>query len=156
MCGCSKTAANVSPQLNGITFDLKLNFYNEVFKCSGQFSADNVLTLTVSEPEIIKGMKLTVKDNALTAEYMGLTYTPKTEKLPFANLAQVFYETFSDVIYRNPDVKTNGESFFLESANGDKYYKITLTQTGYPISAEIPYCSLIGEFSNVSIIKSTP
>jgi len=153
LCGCAGTAANVKPVLTGITFETKLTFYNEVFCCSGQMSKEGVLTLTVNEPETIKGMKLTVEKESLTAEFLGLTYSPKTEKLPFAGVAEVLYSAISDAVYRNPQVKTQDNTFFIESAENDKYYKIALTESGFPISAEIPSAALTAEFSNVSIMK---
>lgn len=153
LCGCSAQTAKVKPVLSGITFETRLSFYNEVFCCSGAISKEGELTLTVNEPETIKGMKLMVKKDSLTAEFKGLTYTPKTEKLPAANVAQSLYSALSDALYRNPQVKTQDNNFFIESAENDKYYKIILTESGFPISMEIPSAALTAEFSNVSIIK---
>ena len=153
LCSCAGTAANVKPLLSGIAFDVKLTFYNEVFCCSGEMLKDDTLTLTVNEPQTIKGMKLTVKKDLLSAEFKGLTYTPKTEKLPAANVAQVLHTALADAVYRNPQVKAQDGAFFIESAPNDKYYKIILTEAGFPISAEIPAAALTAEFSNVNIIK---
>ncbi len=153
LCGCAAKTTNVKPVLSGIAFDAKLTFYNEVFECSAEISKDNTLTLTVNEPQTIKGMKLTVKKDHLSAEFKGLTYTPKTEKLPFANVAQVLYSALSDAVYRNPTVKQQDNTFFIESAKNEKYYKITLTEAGFPICVDIPSAALTAEFSNVSIIK---
>ncbi len=153
LCGCATKATNVKPVLSGITFEARLSFYNEVFCCSGAVSKEGELTLRVNEPQTIKGMKLTVKKDHLSAEFKGLTYTPKTEKLPFANVAQVLYSVLSDALYRNPQVKVQDNKFFIESAPKDKYYKILLTESGFPISAEIPSAALTAEFSNVSIMK---
>lgn len=153
LCGCGGKTANVKPVLNGITFDVKLQFYNEVFVAGGEMSKDNALTLTVKEPETIKGMKLTVKGAELSAEFMGLTYIPKTEQLPAANVAVVFYEMLSDVLYRNPDVKQKENTFFVESAENEKYYKILLSGAGFPLSAEIPFAQIKAQFSNVSVIE---
>lgn len=153
LCGCAAKATNVKPVLSGITFEARLSFYNEVFCCSGAVSKEGELTLRVNEPQTIKGMKLTVKKDHLSAEFKGLTYTPKTEKLPFANVAQVLYSVLSDALYRNPQVKVQDNKFFIESAENDKYYKIILTEAGFPVSMEIPSAALTAEFSNVSIIK---
>lgn len=153
LCGCAAKSTNVKPVLSGITFEARLSFYNEVFCCSGAVSKEGELTLRVNEPQTIKGMKLTVKKDHLSAEFKGLTYTPKTEKLPFANVAQVLYSVLSDALYRNPQVKVQDNKFFIESAENDKYYKIILTEAGFPVSMEIPSAVLTAEFSNVSIIK---
>ena len=153
LCGCAAKTTNVKSVLSGITFETRLSFYNEVFCCSGAISKEGELTLTVNEPETIKGMKLTVKKDHLSAEFKGLTYTPKTEKLPFANVAQALYFALSDALYRNPQVKAQDGAFFIESVPNDKYYKIILTEAGFPISIEIPSAALTAEFSNVSIIK---
>jgi len=153
LCGCAAKATNVKPVLSGITFEARLSFYNEVFCCSGAVSKEGELTLRVNEPQTIKGMKITVKKDHLSAEFKGLTYTPKTEKLPFANVAQVLYSVLSDALYRNPQVKVQDNKFFIESAENDKYYKIILTEAGFPVSREIPSAALTAEFSNVSILK---
>jgi len=153
LCGCAAKATNVKPVLSGITFEARLSFYNEVFCCSGAVSKEGELTLRVNEPQTIKGMKITVKKDHLSAEFKGLTYTPKTEKLPFANVAQVLYSVLSDALYRNPQVKVQDNKFFIESAENDKYYKIILTEAGFPVSMEIPSAALTAEFSNVSILK---
>lgn len=153
LCGCAAKATNVKPVLSGITFEARLSFYNEVFCCSGAVSKEGELTLRVNEPQTIKGMKLTVKKDHLSAEFKGLTYSPKTEQLPAANVAQVLYSVLSDALYRNPQVKVQDNKFFIESAENDKYYKIILTESGFPISMEIPSAALTAEFSNVSIIK---
>ncbi len=153
LCGCANKTANVKPVLNGITFDAKLEFYNEVFTCFGEMTKENLLTLTVKEPETIKGMKLNVKGNELSAEFMGLTYTPKTEQLPAANVAVVLYNALFDAVNRNPDVEQKNNSFFVESAENEKYYKILLSGGGFPLSAEMPFADLKVQFSNVSIIK---
>ena len=153
LCGCGAKATNVKPVLSGITFETRLSFYNEVFCCLGAISKEGELTLTVNEPETIKGMKLTVKKDHLSAEFKGLTYSPKTEQFPAANVAQVLYSALSDAIYRNPQVKAQDNEFFIESAENDKYYKIILTEAGFPVLIEIPSAALTAEFSNVSIMK---
>jgi hypothetical protein len=84
---------------------------------------------------------------------MGLTYTPKTEQLPAANVAVVLYNVLFDALNRNPDVEQKNNSFFVESAENEKYYKILLSGGGFPLSAEMPFADLKVQFSNVSIIK---
>lgn len=151
MCGCSKPADNIKAVLSGISFTAQISFYNEAFVCEGNINTDGVFKLKVKEPENIEGMVFTVENKKVIVQFKGLSYTPSTGTSPFSGVAQYIYMILSDAKDRLAPVKSEGESFYIESASGEKYYKIILTQTGLPLSLEYPSEGLKVSFLNMTI-----
>ena len=153
LCGCSNSANNVKPVLSGITFTAKINFYNEQFLCEGAISEQGALVLTVIEPDNISGMKFSVEETGITAEYKGLYYTPNSGTLPFGGVASDIFTIITDAKRRMAPASKKNDGFCIESAKDEKYYKITIAQTGLPLSIEYPYHGLKVDFNNTTIKK---
>ena len=153
ICGCSNSDSGVQAVISGITFTAQISFYNEMFTCDGSISGDGVLELTVTEPENISGMMINVENGCITARFKGLTYTPNTGTFPFGGVAQNIWDVFNDASKRLAPVSREGENYFIQSAPDEKYYKITLAETGLPLSLEYPAQGLKVQFLKMTIIN---
>lgn len=152
LCGCSKYKGDIKPILSGISFTANISFYNEEFVCDGWIDKEHTLKLIVKEPENIEGMTICVKNGIVNVEYKGISYTPNTETFPFGGVSEYFYAVLSDARERLYPVNHNSDCYYIESAENDKYYKITLSSTGLPLVLEYPSEGLTVLFMNLTII----
>lgn len=152
LCGCSRYGDNIKPILSGISFTANISFYNEAFVCDGLIDKEHNLKLIVKEPENIEGLTFSVENEIVTAEYKGITYTPSTGASPFGSAAENIYFVLSDAKERLYPVTRNADSFIIQSAKDDAYYKITLAPTGLPLTLEYPSKGLTVSFMNLTII----
>ncbi len=151
LCGCSGKSKSVSPMLDGISFCAKINFYNEVYECDVKTEKDGTLNLAVKVPEDLSGLKFTVSGEGVTAEYLGLTYTPKNEKMPLCGVVQTLYGILENTRGATLVIRKN-ENCIFEGRLYNRAYILCCAPSGLPLYIEIPDNSYRIEFSNVKII----
>lgn len=149
LCGCASTKTAV-PILDGIGFTAEVAFYNENYKCNVDING-NIIDLTVTSPEELKGLILHYSDNGLTAEYLGITYTPDDFDMTIGGVSSLMSGIINDV---------RGEDCNMDYDNGnciitDKYmdfkYEFVFSPSGLPISLSVPNKSFEAVFKNVTI-----
>lgn len=150
LCGCEGQQP-VKTRGVGFSFGLDLAYYNEEYELSGAVSNDGVLTLEVTAPEDLSGLKLTYKDQTVKAEYMGLTYTPDNGKMPIGCATTVLYELLrlAEAAEDLPQQKEG--QVCREGKVGDDWYRFFFSPFGLPLSFEVPACGLTGVFRDVTL-----
>lgn len=136
LCGC-KGKSNTMPVLNGITFDADITYYNEAYKGSCSL-LNGVFKFTVSEPELLSGYTLTFDGDSVTAEYLGITYTPNKSNMPFSSVAGEIYQKLTEIINSSDAAVKSGDSYVIEGGQGRDAYKLYISSVGIPLSLEIP------------------
>lgn len=152
LCGCSGSIKTVTPVLSGISFTAKVSFYNEYYECETVIDTDGAMRISVLSPADISGMRLIFSNDSVTAEYMGLTYTPKTESLPVGSVAQTFYGIIKDLSAKETiPIKAN-ENCIYEGRINERAYSFCFAPSGLPLYIEIPDNSFRIDFSGVKIL----
>lgn len=151
LCSCSGSEKKVSPILSSIAFTARINYYNEHYILNCDIDKEGVTSLCIVEPSDISGMKLIFSDSGVTAEYMGLSYTPKTERLPVLGVAEIIYRIISGINKDTALKLSEGENCVLEGRIDDRAYSFYFSPSGLPLFIEIPDNSFKIEFSDVYI-----
>lgn len=152
LSGCN-TNSEVVPIFTGLRFTAQINYYNENYSCFTEVDAHGDMTVRVVSPDVIEGMVLTLTKSGVTAQYKGITYTPKTESMPVGNVAQILYDIFDDASKTAKALSRGNDNCELIGKVKDKKYCFTFSPTGLPLSLEIPDDSFRINFSNVTIIN---
>lgn len=151
--GCSCKSREVTLTVRGISFSAEISYYNESYICNVNIDRNGKMTLTADSPEDLKGLTLTYTGNEVTAEYMGLTYTPRSGSMPLGNVAESIYGIIGDI---EKEVETapatNGNCTVENNYNG-KSYTFVFSPAGLPLSLEIPDSSFKILFNNVTVIS---
>ena len=150
LCGCSGKSKSVTPVLDNITFKAGVTFYNEVYECDTAIK-DGTMNLTVRLPDDLSGLKFKIDKDGITAEYLGLTYTPKTDNMPLCGVAQNLYKIIDELKDKTLVIRKD-ENCFFEGRIDDRAYTFCCAPTGLPLYIEIPDDSYRIEFSNVKIV----
>lgn len=151
LSSCSNKEA-VEPKLNDISFVAEISYYNEVYSCDCSINSERELTAVIKIPETLEGFTLKVSGEGVTAEYLGIKYTPTDGNMPFASVLEQVYERF----YKAADageVKKADKSYKLSVGEGAEKAVLHLTEAGYPIMLELPDERFFVEFYNVSVLK---
>lgn len=151
LCGCSAATETVTPVLEGISFTAKINYYNEYYECDTELSENGSMRLTVRQPDDISGMRLIFDGKSITAEYMGLTYTPHTDALPVGGVAQLLYGIIGDMKSQSKIPAKDNRNCVFDGRIDEQAYSFCCSPSGLPLYIEIPDGSFRIEFSNVSI-----
>ncbi|MBR4073531.1 MAG: hypothetical protein IKK24_06270 [Clostridia bacterium] len=146
---CSKPVKTVAPILEDISFDLDVTYYNENYSLKGETDDSDEMRLTVTEPEELNGMILTIDDGKLNVEYKGLTHSPTNQEL-FGNAGIIIERIFESAEDKIPKDKSDGNYSISGKAQG-KEYTFTFSPSGYPIRLEVPTEGFVAEFSNVTV-----
>ena len=151
LSGCGGKAA-VEPKLTGVSFVAEISYYNEIYSCDCTIDSERELTAVIKVPETLEGFTLKVGKAGVTAEYLGIKYTPTDSNMPFASLLEQIYES----LYKAADggeVKREDKTYKLTVGEGAERAVLHLTEAGYPIKLELPDERFFIEFYNVSILK---
>lgn len=152
LCGCQgKQPTELIGK--GLSFGVDLTYYNEEFKCDGTVSQDGVMILCVREPEDLNGLTFTYRGKDVTAEYMGLTYTPDCGKMPVGCAASLLYHLFGQVGTSEELPQQNEGQLYLEGKADGYWYRFFFSPVGLPLSFEVPACGLEGIFRDVTLIS---
>ncbi len=147
LCGCDGSKS-VVPILNNISFTAKIAYNEENFICNADIK-DNVLILKITQPNLIKGLTLSIDKNGLNAEFDSIECD--LDRLPIDNAVTVLYKIIADI---------NGKEIVNSDSNNCRYEGITenikyifiFSPTGLPIELTVSSINLNIVFSNVVII----
>lgn len=149
LCGCG--GGDVLPVTKQISFTAALEYCGEDYVCSTSVDKNGAMRLEVNEPEALRGLKFTVDGDNITAEMMGLKYTPDTGKMPLGAAALRLYGIFagcSSVVLS----KSAGNCSY-EGRLADSEYTVTFSPVGLPLGASLSDGSLSAKFENVTVIR---
>ncbi len=150
LCGCSQRA-QTTPILNDISFTAQINYGSD--KYAGDVTiADNTLTITVTEPEQIKDLILTINNSGIKAELKGISYTPNLNTLPQGAVGQILFNVLNDI--KGKTVESCDQNCKINGRVDGYKYTITISPSGLPIDLEIPELNLKIKFNNVTVIKN--
>ena len=135
----------------GISFKGELVYYNENYSCECSVSQDGVLTAKIIEPEILSGFVLTVTKDKITADYLGIYYTPTTNNMPFSGAIDSFYKALQECCLEDKRATLSGEEYILKGDVGDLDYTLYLSPTGLPQKLLLPDERFSVNFYNVTI-----
>ena len=148
---CSCGGKKVAVQLSSIAFTAEISYYNESYKGECKTDADGGLTVTVCEPESLSGYTVTLKGEQMTAEYLGLTFTPTENNMPFSGVLVKFYKTLRDISDSSAEAVKKGDSYIFEGGEGAESYTLYISPSGLPQKMELGGGFTV-YFYNVSII----
>ena len=153
LCGCSKNTKTSTPVTKGISFTADVTYYNENYTCDVDVNEEGIMSAKVTYPEELKGVSLRFDGETVTAEYLGLTYTLKTDTMPLGNVALSIYKVFTDVTEKGLMAEQNEGNCIIENeVNGEKY-EFTFSPSGLPLELKIPDKEFQVVFNNVTIKK---
>lgn len=137
----------VAPLLCGISFSADVSYYNENYKGECTVSKDGALTVKITEPEELSGYTVKLSNEGITAEYLGLSFTPTANNMPASSVLSDFYRQYSAAAFSKEPARSTGDGYRL-SGEG---YTLWLTAMGLPQKAELPDESFCIYFYNVAV-----
>lgn len=151
VCFCMTSCGELQPQLPITDFsgEICVNTNNTQIKGSFSNNRQGVMTLTVTSPDNIKGMKYEYKDELLTIKFEGITTETVLGNLPADNFINLLYDCMFNL---NDKEILSLDSFDEQSAiysvkSSKNTYKVhTVTDTG--IITKIECEAMQAEFSN--------
>ena len=150
LCSCGKKS-EVKPNLLGISFKGEIVYYNENYSCECSVSQEGVLTAKIIEPEILSGFVLTVSKDKITADYLGISYTPTTNNMPFSGAIDSFYKALEDCSAEDIRATLSGEEYIVKGDSEELGYTLYLSPTGLPQKLLLPDERFSVSFYNVTI-----
>lgn len=149
LCSCKKS--EVSPKVFGISFVADISYNGERYECETVIEDSKKTTLTVTSPEDIKGLVVTVDGDKKTAEFMGLCYSPKEDN-PICALAQNILDIMSDISLGGKTAELGDKNCVIKGSKNKKDYIFTFSPAGLPLSLNIPDSDIEAVFKNVTQI----
>ena len=150
LCSCGKKS-EVKPNLLGISFKGEIVYFNENYSCECSVSQDGVLTAKIIEPEILSGFVLTVSKDKITADYLGISYTPTTNNMPFSGAIDSFYKALLDCGLEDKTAILSGDEYIIKGELEDLGYTLYISPTGLPQKLLLPDERFSVNFYNVTI-----
>ncbi len=150
LCSCGKKS-EVKPILTGLSFKGEIVYFNENYSCECIISEDGVLSAKIIEPEILNGFVLTVSKDKITADYLGISYTPTTNNMPFSGAIDSFYKALEDCGLGERAATLSGDEYTLKGDLGDLGYTLYVSPTGLPQKLLLPDERFSVNFYNVTI-----
>ena len=93
LASCS-VKERIEPRLHGISFSAEISYYNEVYSCDCSINSEKELLAEIKLPKTLEGFTLTVSNNGVTAEFLGIKYTPTDGNMPFSGLLKQVYDIY--------------------------------------------------------------
>lgn len=149
LCGCGSEVL-VTPVTRQISFTAEITYYNECFVCEAAVDENGVMEMTVQSPEALRGLRFTLDGQDTTAELMGLTYTPRSENMPFVAVSRTLYDLLTDCAEQHLE-REDGNCVYSGTA-GERPFTVTFAPSGLPIKAEIPDDSFTVEFRDMTLL----
>ena len=147
LCGCTQISETV-PVLNNISFEAQIEYGDQEY--AGNVTiADNTLNLTVTKPQEIDGLNLTVSENGIIAEFKGISYAPDISALPQGAVAQILFKVLGDV--GGKTIACNDQNCEITGRVDDYKYTFIFSPSGLPISLRIDGLDLEILFNNVTL-----
>ena len=126
--GCSNSKGNeITPILSGF----KCDFTIEGSELSGEIKVENdgVLTVSFSGDDIINGLKMQVKQEAVTVDVNGITETYSREDVPENSPAFYIYDAL--IASKNIKPKSDGDCFKIDGKCKCGDFSIKLSSSGF-------------------------
>ena len=126
--GCSNSKGDeITPILSGF----KCDFTIEGSELSGEVEVENdgVLTVSFSGDDIINGLKMQVKQEALTVDVNGITETYSREEVPENSPAFCIYDAL--ICSKNLKPKADGDYFTIDGECKSGDFSIKLSSSGF-------------------------
>ena len=146
-CGIKQ---GVSPRLSGISFSAEIFYYNETYRCDCSINAENELLAVIKIPETLEGFTLTVSSGGVTAEYLGIKYTPTDGNMPFSGLLKQVYDRLM-LVSDSGVAEKRDKTYILSLGEGADRAELHLAESGLPILLRLPDERFYVEFYNVTI-----
>ncbi len=150
LCSCGKKS-EVKPQLTGISFDAEIVYYNENYACRCEISKEGNLTAKITEPELLKDFTLRVSRDGITADYLGITYTPTKGNMPFSGVVDSCYKALLECMEENITANFSNNQYTVKGDCEDLGYTLHLSPTGLPQKLLLPDERFSVNFYNVTI-----
>ena len=147
-----KSKEKIEPKLNDISFRAEISYYNEKYSAECIIDNENVLRAVIKIPETLEGFTLTVSEKGITAEYLGIKYTPTDSNMPFAGVLEQTYDRLLEVT-KIGTVKKEDNTYKITVGEGADKAVLSITEGGLPILLEIPDERFFVEFYNVTILN---
>ena len=149
--GCSIPVKD-TPPLPDLNFSgnmsVTYNDFNLVCKIDNKLATG--CTVTVVEPELISGLKMTVNEGDCTFSMGDISYGIDSSFLKKTEFASKLTETFDQIlITTNVHKLENGNWLYSGSTSSGKFNLVQDSLTGYPISVTIPDADLYIKFSDM-------
>ena len=128
---------DVKPTLKGISFNADITYYNENYKGECTISEDGALTLKITEPELLSGYTVMLNGEGITAEYLGVTFTPNLSNMPVSSVITEFYEKITELA-NSETVEKKGDTYMIKGGKDADAYTLYISPTGLPQSLEMP------------------
>ncbi len=148
LAGCGKK--EVTPTLDGITFDALVNMNGYSCICEIDLSGGGIFKSKVTDPLAIAGTEVTYDGSDVTITYMGLSYSPEMP-LPGETLNDILALVLQSVATGSADAQEKDGSFIIEGETAGYDYTLYVTEAGLPLSLNCPRANFTAEFSNVKI-----
>ncbi len=153
LCGCGDKNKTTVPVTKGVSFTADVTYYNECYTCDVVVDEKGVMAATVTSPEELSGVKLMFDGENVTAEYLGLTYTLKTDTMPLGNVALSIYNVFTHIAENGLTAEQDDSNCIIENKiNGEKY-EFVFAPSGLPLELKMPQKELKVIFNNVAVKK---
>ncbi len=150
LCSCGKKS-QVTPHLTGLSFEAQIVYYNENYSCQCVISEDGALTAKITEPEILKDFTLRVSKDGITADYLGITYTPTGNNMPFSGVIDSFYKVLLQCVEENSTATLSKNEHIIKGSFEDLGYTLYISSTGLPQKLLLPDERFSVNFYNVTI-----
>lgn len=143
-CGCN----TLVPRTKSIVFDSCFTDDDTPYILRTEIDNDCNCSITVTEPEIIRGLKLCSDADGIRAEYKGLAYTYKDNSMTFSNCADLIIGAFKTA--QGGTAKLSDGNYVLDGNFNGTDFKMYFSGTGLPIYMETNSIKI--EFNNVTLI----
>ena len=143
----------VTPRLLGISFDAEITYFNENYKGECVLSSDGVLTCRISEPDMLSGYTLTLSKEGMTAEYLGISYTPNESNMAFSGVIGEFYSKLNQIISSAQTAQQKDDTYVIKGGEDADAYTQYISSTGLPQSLRLPDDRFTVYFYNTTVLN---
>ena len=151
LCGCGGKNKSAIPVTKGVSFIADVTYYNECYTCDVAVDEKGIMTATVTSPEELSGVKLKFDGENVTAEYLGLTYTLKTDTMPLGNVALSIYNVFTHIAENGLTAEQDESNCIIENEIEGEKYEFVFAPSGLPLELKMPQKELKVIFNNVTV-----
>ena len=122
-----------------------------MYECEVEVDSSGGAVMKVTYPNELSGLKFICKNGIVTAEYLGLSYTPDFEKMPSGAVVKTVYGIVNDCNSNDIKVEDDNGNYRVSGKIGERAYNLMITPSGLPVSAKVPDESYIIDFKNVTL-----
>lgn len=152
LCGCSEKR-KITPQVKNISFVAQITRYNEKISLETTVDSKGNMKAIVLKPDDFKGLQFNFQGDKVTAQFLGLTYTPKTGELSVNHAAKIIYDAFRDAEKHSKISVKDGENCEIEGDTEDMPYILKFSPAGLPLSLELENDDFKAVFSELRVLS---